>query len=793
MILIFIKIAFRRLWKEKAYSALHALGVSIGICCFLCISLYTSYELNYEKNFDGYELIYRLNTISQSKELPATESALSNPLLADAFKEEFPEHIEHIGSFTSIWGSEVSTSHERAYEYDLWYASKGLFSVFELSFIYGSPEQMTDSFDIVISQKAAEKYFGQSNVINRKIHIDVFNNEFTVKGVFATLPPSVHFQCDFLVSPQLYPPNNLTENILFTYNHNYIRINESISKKEIDQLPITINNKYLKGTQLKTKLEPITDIHLFSEASANPYGASNVKYIYGFISLGLMVLLLTSLNYINITIAISQSQFKDIAIRKTLGATKANIFLQYIITSILLCLISAFVAIVIFELFIPTLEKIADKPFGNAFFSNINWLIYTVAFSILLGIINGSYPALFLSSRPSLQALKQHKRSSSASKFFRLALLVFQFSITSIIIFSAITVQRQSNYIDNADLGINKENIAVLHRSYIIKDKFEAFKADLLSHTEIEAVANILSIPGPAPHFESFTLHTDGTTNSKPAIKMSYIVGDLDLYKIYSPTLTDGHYWDSILQSDTATVVINETAAQLLGIEKLNGQSLSIATGCTHCHYKIIGIVKDFINEDIKTEIKPLVVFRKQSFIQDFTLIQAKAELTEDILNHIESVWYNYSDKSVFFARTMADCQSELYQEEENTKKLLYIFAAITIIIASLGLYGIVSYSLRMRMLELSIRMVNGASELQIVILLMRELFSAIAISVPIGLLVSYFIAVKWYENFVYHVTISIFEFSFPIICIITMLLITAKITAWKLARKNFNKALHYE
>lgn len=813
MLIAFIKIAFRRLWLDKVNSILHILGLSVGICSLILISLYAVYELSYDRCVKNHERVFRLNSIGGFTTNSEGENALGTPILPKIIMKEQPGLIESTGYLVSIWGAEVSSEFHRAYEYDMYFASKSVFEVFGFQFVEGSADYVTDKMDIVISKQVADKYFDNKPALNQKITLDRFDLPFTVKGVIETMPKNVHFQCDFFI--QLNASDFVVEpaDLLFSFAYTYLKLAEGVRPEQVsahfqsvienhmaplleEHMGYDLETFYSRGNAVDFKLEPITDIHLYSKAEGNPYGASSMRYLFVFVSLGLMILLLTSLNYINMSLARSHSRYKDIALRKTMGASKFDLILQYLAGSVLLTFISAILAVALFELMMPSFEALADKPFAEAFFKQPFWIGLVFGFSFILGIINGLYPSLYLSSLNPLKGLLQFRVSNSLNRYFRSFLLLVQFCISIVIIFFAVTVNRQLKYIDSVYMGLDKDKIAVVHRGYSIRNDYQKFKHQLLQNPQIDAVVNMISIPGPSPYHQPFEIYKgEDTVGSKKKV-MSYMASDPDIQKLYDFKLIRGRLWDYTRLGDTSAVVLNESAANLLGIgsvDNLEEYMLSIRINCPECRFKVIGIVKDFVFERIDKEIKPLVIVSNKHFMNDFVLVQVKDEITPEITDYIENAWYTYSNGSVFFCRSLADCWNENYQEENNTQKLLMIFSFISIVIASLGLYGMIIYVLQIRTREIGVRMVHGADEYRIVLLLMRELFFVLMVAAPVGLMVSYYIVNKWLLNFAYHVAISPLEIITPTLYLLITTLVAVLLTARKIARKNFTNALRYE
>ena len=806
MVLNFLKISIRNLTRNKVYSLINILGLSIGMACSILIALYIIDELSYDRYHKNSDNIYRLGFDAKlgGKEVQGVLLGLpAGPIL----KEEIPE-IESFVRLVYIDHNKeaIIKKDDKLYlEKNVFYTDSSFFDVFDVEIIHGNPHNLlTNPFEIAISETTARKYFGNTNVLDKSLNIA--NNEYIIKAVVRDCPANSHFHYNILASlvDTKYAGYStwIVNDIAFTYflcreNINPIQLQnkilkiaikhvekelEAIFKSNIDEFFQSGNNKY------EYKLQALKDIHLHSHSNFELETNSDIKYIYIFSLIALFILIIACINFMNLSTARSAKRAKEIGIRKVVGGSRASLFRQFLFESVLLSFISLLIAMIIIESVLPLFNNLVSKEITIGYFSNIYVLPSLFLLAILVGLLSGVYSAGYLSSLKMLSALKNNLFANKKNNWFRNSLVVFQFAISIILVISTFIVYSQLVYIKNKDLGFDKENILVVNNAKHIRNSFESFKQELEKNSLINNVT--YSCAYPCALFSGFPLIVSRDEGYDSYCPRRLCV-EQDFAKVYGLELTEGRFFSNEYLADESSIILNESAVKEFKLKKpVVGQQI-YTTSKEIKPWKIIGVVKDFNFQSLHQDIGSLVLI--QNDYMRFISVKLKAGINNQTIQLVQNAWEKFVHNTPFDYKIMKDEFVAKHKQEFKTGEIFAIFSILAIFIACLGLFGLLLFIVEQKTKEIGIRKAMGASVWSIVNLLFKQFSVWILLANIIAWPLAYVFMNNWLHNFAYHVDIKFW--IFPIATVLTLLiaLSTISLQSVKAARVNPVDNLRYE
>ena len=760
----FSKTIFRNFTHNKLYTAINIIGLAIGLSCFTFILLFIQDELSYDKHNANYKNIYRLEadiTISDRQQKVAKTSFAIGP----TFYKEFPE-VEDFVRFRSVDNSFLRYGDKKFYENELYYTDSSIFNLFNHPFIYGSPENaLNHKNSIVLTQSLSRKYFGSINPIGKIMNL---GNKFNCKvtGVIEDVPDNSHIQFEGLISMESYSQiigKKMYQELntvhfwalrLFTY----IKLKDNTSIQSLYNKFPEFHDKYiadiskrLNGTYrlLATRLDKI---HLYSDVEWDlPRGDIRVIYIFSLIAV--FILLIASINYMNLATARSSHKAKEVGVRKVLGAYRSNLARLLIGKSVLLSLAALILAIVIVETALPVINAIWGKNLEFELFSNPLVLIILIITSLIVGFISGFYPAFYLSSFQPFVVLKGVLNPGRGSGTLRKFLIVFQFTISIIMIVGTLVVSKQMNYIKIQDMGFKKENLMVVRSTdSSFKSKINFFKNELLKDPDIYNVSTSNTVPGGGNYMDVFLV--EGKENMEEQL-MSHMFVDYNYIDLMGMTLISGRKFNRKQGTDQEhAVIINWKAAKKFGWnENALGKEIHRRSYGTE-KYKVIGVLNDFHYSSLYEEIGPMVFFLEKH-PEDLITIRLNPKNKEETISNIEQLWLNTNPNEPFKFDYLNDILFDHYAGDEKLQKVFLYFALLSILISLLGLFGLSSFITEQFSKNIGIRKLLGASVQSIVILLSATFLKLILIAIIIATSIAWIVMEKWLEHFAYRVSID--------------------------------------
>jgi putative ABC transport system permease protein len=806
MVKNYLKVAIRNLAKHKGYSFLNITGLALGMACCILILLWVQDELSYDRYHKNIDQLYRVVVKGRMSNRDINFSTSPAPL-AKALVDEFPEVLQAT-RFLKSRNILVSYQEKHFNESLMLYTDPNFFDVFSIPLIKGDPQEVLRlPNSVVVTREAALKYFGNQDPLGKTLTINN-RTDFRITGVAENVPSNTHFHSDFFMS-LVTVPDSRNQNWFSNPYHTYIVLNEETSPEEFQAKLPEIITKYM-GPQAKKVmgitmeefqssgntfgyfLQPVTDIHLYSDLEYELEANGSITYVYIFSLIALFVLMIACINFMNLTTAKSSNRAKEVGVRKVLGSDRSKLIKQFLTESVLLSFLSLALAIVIAVLLQPVFNALSGKQLDIASYRSWALLPGIIGVILCVGIFAGSYPAFFLSSYKPISVLKGIIKTGIKSSWFRSALVVFQFSISIVMIVGTFVVFHQLEYIRNKKLGFDKEQLLVLQRAENLGQNKDAFRNELLNSPDVINVAFSDSVPG--RHLGDFTHVAEGAPENE-MVRMFLLFGDYNYLDTLGMDLIEGRYFSKDRPADRNAVILNETAAVALGVENPVGKRLirGSLTSEGSEFFTIIGIVKDFHFESLHQKIRPLAMYLLLEKGTRYVSIRILPDKIPQTLALIKTKWKALATGQPFEYFFLDDDFDLLYKAEKKIGQLFLAFAALTVLIACLGLFGLASFTAEQRTKEIGIRKILGASVLHIVTLLTKEFSRWILLANLIAWPVAYFAMNRWLQNFAYRISIGPWIFILVASVTFFIALFTVSYQTLRAATANPVDALKYE
>jgi putative ABC transport system permease protein len=808
----FIKIALRNIIKHKSYVFINVLGLSIGIACSILIVLFVLQELSYDKFNNKFKRIYRVY-LSGKIGPSEVEGAWTAPPTAAAFVQEFPEVEDAVRM--DNWGEVVVKYEDKSFiEKHFMLADSSFFNIFSIPLIQGDPSTaLAKPYTVVITRETAQKYFGNEDPVGKMIRVNTDTSYFTITGVIDKVPVNAHFEFDLLASFLTHRRAN-DDFWLSNSFYTYLLLKEGSSEEELEEKIPAVLEKYI-GPQLQEAigitleefaaagnryglyLQPLADIHLNPDIEHGLKPSNDKKYIYIFSMIAFLIILLATINYMNLSTAQSANRSREVGLRKVVGSTRKSLVIQFLVESVVLTVISLILAVILVEYFLPYFNKYINLQLSIYYFNNWYIIPGLLLITVLIGILAGIYPSLFMATFRPVQILSGKLKQGAKSGILRSILVIAQFFISILIILCTIIIYRQINYMLNKDLGFRKEQLLVLRRADAIgKEKINVFKQEIKKYPGVINATNSTAVPG-YPNNNSAFLVEGWSPDKTVGMQVNWI--DYDYFDTYELKLKEeaGRIFSEEFATDTAAAIINESAVRQFGLEKPLEIRFMQPTDRPEkfIYLQVIGIVKNFHYQSLHEDIYPHVFLHKPERWDwgGYITIRISPDNMNETIKHIEDTWDKFTSNDPIQYFFLDEEFNNIYQEEKRTSKLSLGFAILAIFIACLGLYGLTSFAAEKKTREIGIRKVMGASITEIIVLFIREIAGLILVSTLIAWPLAFFIMKNWLQNFYYRIDLSFIEFLLAFLIALAIAFLTVSYTVYTAAIKNPAKALQYE
>ncbi|HKI79053.1 MAG TPA: ABC transporter permease [Ignavibacteriaceae bacterium] len=794
----YIKIAFRNLSKNKLYSFINITGLSIGIAGSLLIMVYIANQLSYESMHKNADNIVRVSA-GFGNGTNTMKLAGAMPGIGPAAVEEIPE-VKASVRFRKASNASIKVGDRKFTESNFFFADSNIFKVFTFPFIEGEVNNvLVDPNSIVISSEIAHKYFGDQDAIGKTIiFADKYN--FKVTGVIQNVPANTYLKCDFIApySKAIQIFNINSPWMSWGEDYTYLYLKDNISQDELIKKLNTVlvkhtNDNFAKMLNFYTL--PLRDIYLKSDMMGELGPTGNIKSIYIFSSIALLLLIIACLNFINLSTARSLRRSKEVGLRKVLGASRPGLFKQFWGESVIITLISVLISLIFFEFLNPVLFKYFDINISGINYFDTNFFMILAGIIIFVSLVAGIYPALFLSKYKPVDSLKGIKTPGSSGVNLRKALVVLQFSISIFLLIGTAAIYKQLQFMLNSDPGFDKKDILVVSYPASTEgaaDKYTVLKNEFMSIPGVKNVSGVYSLPG-ANNKESQTFRLKGQPKDEGQTMRASGV-DYDFIQTLGIDLAAGRNFSKEYRTDAEnSIIINKTAVEKLGLKNPVGTEVYIPGGNgIQRLVKIIGVVKDFHLSSFHILIEPLFLYINPDRYYNIA-VKIDPKYSKQIIPSLQESFKKVIPDKSFSYETLNEQYSSMYQSDEKDGTLFLIFTILSVIVASMGLFGLASFAIEVRMKEIGIRKVLGADMFSISFLLSKDFSKWVLISNLIAFPVAYYAISKWLDDFAYKTEMGIWIYILAAFIALFISVLTISFQSIKAANTNPVKTLRYE
>ncbi|TWI79352.1 putative ABC transport system permease protein [Lacibacter cauensis] len=806
----YIIVAWRNLLKNKTFSLLNIVGLAVGLACFILITMYVMDELSYDKHNEKAERIYRINSDIRFGGNDLRLAVCSDPMGA-TLKKDYPQVEQFVRIYNSNGSKMLKKGTAFIEETKVAHADSTIFDVFTLPMIAGNPKTaLSEPNTVVISKSAAEKYFGTVDAIGKGIEVnDEQHTVYKVTAVIKDMPQNAHFNYDFIFSMDNveygwgnFLSHNFQTYVLLQPGTDYKAFNKNF-KQVIDKYILPQAKQLMQinsmedfartGNKLEYSLMPMLDIHLYSDRFPELGVNSSIQYVYIFSAVALFILLIACVNFMNLSTARSSNRAKEVGIRKVLGTGKKLLIGQFLTESTLMVFIGLLIAIGLVWLSIGYFNNIAGKTLGITMLLKPGYLLFLLLIPVVTGVLAGLYPAFFLSSFQPIAVLKGRTGKAFSRSNFRSALVIFQFFTSIVLIISTIVVFKQLNFIQNAKIGFNKDQMLIVNGTWALNNNADAFRNEVAKMSGVKASSFAGYLPVSNSSRNDNTFSTEAVMNEKNGFNMQVWNVDYDYIPVMGMEVLKGRNFSKEYGSDSTALIINETAAKMLGFDDPVGKKLYTLVGNDNelVSYTIVAVVKNFNYESLRKNVGPLSM--RLGYNKWATAFKVSATDVTALLKNIETKWKSMAPDMPFSYQFLDDSFDNMYRAEQRIGKVALSFALLAIFIACLGLFGLAAYMAEQRTKEIGVRKVLGASVTSITTLLSKDFVKLVCIASLIAFPVAWWAMSTWLRDFAYRVSISWWVFGLAGFVALLIAVLTVSSHAIKAALTNPVKSLRNE
>lgn len=789
----YFTIALRNLRRNKLFTGLNIFGLATGLTCSLLIVLWVQDELSYDRFNKNAGDIYRLTA-----KISDIEAAVTPIPLAAAIKAEIPvvQNATRIVAYHRM----VTVGTRKFDEKNIYFADTNFLKIFDYPLLRGNVNTVLASPDgAVITAATAIRYFGSiDDAVGKTFTIDndIKGSNLTVTGVLQNIPGNSHLKFDMLLPMHLYDrvtnPGNPVEAWSNFDVYTYFQVTDKFTAtpaalRKIEQQVNGIHSRNDKQVEASFLIQALTDIHLHSNYMLDVPGQGNSKHVTTFSLVAIFILLIACINFMNLATAISSQRAKEVGLRKTIGARRSQLVLQFIGESLVITFISLLIAVAFVSLLLPSFNDLTSKSISiNLLSADIIAILLAIA--VLVGVVSGSYPAFVLSSFKPVKVIKGIRGAHNGKSFLRNGLVILQFCISVILMICTLVVYRQLQFIQNRDIGFDKENLLYVKMPEVgdLYDKKQALKANLEQYSGIASYTITDNLP---------TYLTAGSVIKWPAMKPTdQLIGyrlrtDENFMKTFNIRLVAGRFFSKDMKADDTTYVVNETALKAMHLSPSEAIGKKLTMGDREG--AIVGVVRDFNFKPVQQPVEPLIM--KKNFSGGYVVIRTTKGNTQAVIGSIKEVFEKvYGDYPFSYGFVDEDLQ-KLYVAERQMGKLFNIFSVLSISISCLGLFGLATFATQKRIKEIGVRKVLGASEAGIVAMLAKDFIRLVIFALVIAFPVAWWAMNKWLSSFAYRIDMNWWMFVLVGCIALVIAFLTVSYQSVKAALANPVKSLRAE
>lgn len=802
-----LKIAVRNILRNKLYSSINIAGLAVGIASCLAILAFVRDDFSYDKFNKHADQIYRAAFYVR-----VNGHAFNGPASPAPLGPQVAQDVPDVAAYTRLYlkGTHIAASKNKVFdEKRFFWADSTIFNVFTIRFVEGDPKTaLTKPNTMVINESTAHKYFGGDPPLGKVINVDK-QNDYTVTGVFKDLPRNSHFHPDFIASLTTLADSR---NMAWLTNHYYTyfllrtgsnlgsfqhKLDEEVRDHAATQLKAFTGTSYedflAAGNRYGYRLQPLTSIHLASPfGEIEPGGYAPLDYL--FIAIAIAILLIATINFVNLATARSAKRTKEVGVRKSLGAPRFHLIRQFLSESILMTALSVVLAVGIIELFIPLFNDIVGRKLSFNLTGDPLSIPILVCFVVVVGVLTGIYPAFHLSSRSSVDALRSKVLGGGRRPSLRNTLVVSQFAVSIILFIATFVIYSQMKYIRTANLGFKKAGLLVVNGADHLSAQFQSFMNEVSGNKNITGLTNSSAIPVDLGGNHAYKL--EGSGEAQPE-NTRVLICDDDFAKTYRLDMVNGRFFSEKHPSDTGAVVVNQELERVYGVKNMVGRRLLFPGPRPKewVPFEIIGVVKDFNYSWLHEPIRPLVMIlpRYKEYEGSFVTARLATGGQTGGIAAIRGAWRKYTGNEPLNYSFLDDDLQHLYSLDYKTEQVVGLFPGLAIVIACLGLLGLAAFTTEQRTKEIGIRKVLGASVPQITRLLSLQFAKWVLIANVFAWPLAYLLMSKWLSLFAYRSSLSLWIFAASGTLALLVALATVGSHAIRAAIANPVESLKYE
>jgi putative ABC transport system permease protein len=787
MIKNYLKIALRNIKRYPAHSILNISGMAIGMACAILILLWVYDEWSYDRQFENAENIYRIIENQNPSGGEASLFAVTPAALTKTLKEEYPEVIRS-ASYEPHMELRLKKGDEFEHEMAVAAVDRDFLKMFDIEFVRGDINSaFSDPHNVVLTEEMAHKYFGNGDALGKTLQ-ESLGYLVTVTGVIKK-PHNSHLRYDFLVPMELMKQRGGPSNEWEFRCYNYIEFKNGTDPKIVEVKIKDFLKKHTKASNPEISLQNIKKIHLYSSRkyTYDISGNGDITYVRIMGLIAFFILFIACINFMNLSTAQSARRAREIGVRKVTGVNKQKIIFQFLGESLLIVFVAHGFAMIMVELMLPGFNNFTGKHLIINYHSAGLYLGLT-SMVLFCGLLAGSYPALYLSSLKPMNIMKGLINKNPGNAGFRRILVIFQFSLSVLLVICTLVVGKQLHYIQNKKLGFNKDNMGYFMFPTAPWDpKLEIIKKELLTNTEILSASKVFY------NYEN-PLNMEGTSGGYywagkregEDILFYELSADQDYARTFQLELKEGRYFSSEFSTDNMAVVINEQAAKIMGFKNPIGEIITTSQGSK---LTVIGVVKDFHFKSLHYKIEPLIMHLGGS---NTFFIRMKPGNIPSTVESVTKMYNSFKPDIPLDFHFLDDDFDKLYRSEFRMSKIFGYFSFLAIIISCLGLIGLSSFMTERRTKEIGIRKAHGAMAIEIVSLLSKEYMILVIISILIACPLAWYAMHKWLQDFAYRITMNWWVFALAGVIALVVALLTVGFQSYKAAGKNPVDALRH-
>jgi len=754
-----LKVAYRNFVRHKLYSFINVFGLAIGLSICMIISLWVLRELSYDRFHENAHRIYRVE-----RELFRDNLYSRWPITGGRYKQALIDDYPEIENAARFWRREFAIKdHKNAvHRQGMFAADNSVFEMLDFHLEDGDEQSaLSDPMTVVLTRENAVKYFGTGDAVGKSLTFEWQGEQtdFKVTGILDEVPENSHIHFDMLLSITSYKEEPYTDwrsNYLYTY----VQVQENTSKQDLEEKLKTfvtqrLESEYgdllLQGRSihevLKMHLFPIRDIHLHPTADWEVEPGGNISSVYIFSCIAVLILIIACMNFVNLSTARASKRAKEVSLRKTVGAEKHQLRVQFIQESVLLAFVSLVLAFVMSSLFIQAYNGIFAENLSLSVFLQLKYIFILAGATFIVGVLAGLYPAFYLTRFEPVEVMKGGPLSGSGKSVFRRNMVIVQFSISIILIIGVFTVYKQMRYIQTRSLGFDKENVVVIPvRSQQIAQNYGSFRNELMRNSQIVAASASSEVPADSHYSNSYVNRLE----SDESISMILFSSDHDYVETYRLEVLAGRAFSRDFSTDTeGTIILNESAAHRIGWTPEVAVGKKLVGGYSESEAQVVGVVKNFNYKSLRREVEPMALFLLPNYIREISIRIMPGDIGRT-LNFIQQKWESLFPGEQFEYSFLDSRINQLYESEKKMQDLFVIFSALSILVACLGLLGLVSFTAELKTKEIGIRKVLGASTGSVIVLLSKEFIKWILLANIVAWPLAWFMMNKWLQNFAY-------------------------------------------